>query len=231
MSSKCRHVNATSTQRLPACLQEALRALLARRTSPFLELFFNIADRLYLFFTQISPTEPTCTLQHYPNQDPKKHVVFGSYLEYILCSDRIENDHGLIQTPHRDSCICRRLLPQEHSRYAGNGSHGHELWPSGRYRSTSIQRRPRCQTPASALGDCNGRSPMPPQTNPRVLEAAKQILDGEDCTTAPAAVGHDLSKKVRRNMIKKVSAARKQLDACRPPADPERLSALHKTAD
>ena len=62
MSPKCRHVNATSTQRLPACLQEALRALLARRTSPSLALFFNIADRLYLFFTQISPTEPTCWL-------------------------------------------------------------------------------------------------------------------------------------------------------------------------
>ena len=31
MSPKCRHVNATSVQRLPACLQEALRALLARR--------------------------------------------------------------------------------------------------------------------------------------------------------------------------------------------------------
>ena len=53
MSPKCRHVNATSTQRLPACLQEALRALLARRTSPSLALFFNIADRLYYFFTQI----------------------------------------------------------------------------------------------------------------------------------------------------------------------------------
>jgi len=31
MSPKCRHVDATSTQRLPACLQEALRALLARQ--------------------------------------------------------------------------------------------------------------------------------------------------------------------------------------------------------
>ena len=50
MSPKCRHVNATSTQRLPACLQEALRALLARRTSPSLALFFqHIADRMDYF--------------------------------------------------------------------------------------------------------------------------------------------------------------------------------------
>ena len=45
---------------LPACLQEALRALLARRELDVSgAIFFNIADRLYLFFTQISPTEPT----------------------------------------------------------------------------------------------------------------------------------------------------------------------------
>ena len=60
MSPKCRHVDATSTQRLTAFLQEALRALLARRELDVSgAMFFNIADRLYLFFTQISPTEPT----------------------------------------------------------------------------------------------------------------------------------------------------------------------------
>ena len=50
MSPKCRYVNATSTQRLPACLQEALRALLARRNLAVSSLFFfNIADRLWVF--------------------------------------------------------------------------------------------------------------------------------------------------------------------------------------
>jgi hypothetical protein len=72
---------------------------------------------------------------------------------------------------------------------------------------------------------------MPPLTNPKVLEAVKRILDGEDCHTVLTAVGLDLSENVKRNVMKKVSAARKQLDACRPPAAPELLTALQKTAD
>ena len=47
MSPKCRYVNATSTQGLPACLRDVLRALLARRSLAVPSLFFfNIADRL-----------------------------------------------------------------------------------------------------------------------------------------------------------------------------------------
>ena len=72
---------------------------------------------------------------------------------------------------------------------------------------------------------------MPPLTNPKVLEAAKRILDGEDCHTVLTAVGLDLSENVKRNVMKKFSAARKQLDACHPPAAPELLTALQKTAD
>ena len=55
MSPKCRHVNATSTQRLPACLQEALRALLARRLRRLWRFFFNIADRMDYFQPKFPP--------------------------------------------------------------------------------------------------------------------------------------------------------------------------------
>ena len=48
MSPKCRHVNATSTQRLPACLQEALRALLARRLRRLWRFFStSLIDCIY----------------------------------------------------------------------------------------------------------------------------------------------------------------------------------------
>ena len=55
MSPKCRHVNATSTQRLPACLQEALRALLDRRLRRLWRFFFNIADRMDYFQPKFPP--------------------------------------------------------------------------------------------------------------------------------------------------------------------------------
>jgi hypothetical protein len=80
MSPKSRHVNATSAQRLPACLQEALRALLARRELDVSgAIFFNIADRLYLFFTQISPTEPTCPRWSRRSQVPPSLTVLARF--------------------------------------------------------------------------------------------------------------------------------------------------------
>ena len=71
---------------------------------------------------------------------------------------------------------------------------------------------------------------MPPKANPKVLEAVRLVLAGDDPRTALGKAGLDFSDSARRNVRKQAANQRQRQLAEEAAVAPELLTAIQKTA-